>query len=62
MKLQTPEPKKLAKSAGIVLVALGFLLIVKALFPAFDFLQTETIIITLVSAWIVNVVKETTGQ
>lgn len=61
MKLQTPEPTKLAKSAGIVLVALGFLLLVKALFPAFDWVQVESMVLALTGAFIVNVVKESTG-
>ncbi len=61
MKLQTPQPKKLAKSAGIVLVALGFLLLVKALFPSFDWVQVESMILALVGAFLVNTVKESTG-
>lgn len=61
MKLQTPQPKKLAKSAGIVLVALGFLLLVKALFPGFDWVQVESMMLALVGAFLVNTVKESTG-
>lgn len=61
MKLQTPQPKKLAKSAGIVLVALGLLLLVKALFPTYDFLQVESMMLALTGAFLVNTVKESTG-
>jgi hypothetical protein len=61
MKLQSPEPRKLAKSAGIVFSALGLLLLAKALFPGADWLQTESLMVALTGAFLVNVVKESTG-
>lgn len=61
MTLQSPEPQKLIKSAGIVLSALGFLLLLKALFPAFDWLQVESMMLALTGAFLINVVKESTG-
>jgi hypothetical protein len=61
MKLQSPEPMKLAKSAGIVTVTLALLLVAKYAFPLFDWASVESMILALVGAFLVNTVKEATG-
>ncbi len=55
-----PEATKLAKSAAICAIALGSVLLLKRFFPEFDYVQLQTAILTVVSAWLVNVVKEST--
>lgn len=58
MKLQKPRIKKLIKSAAIGMVAIGSILLLKDLFPSFDFVQYETALLTAISMWLVNTVKE----
>jgi hypothetical protein len=61
MKLQSPEPIKLARSAMIVIVALALMLGAKYIFTDFDWIQVESVMLSLFGAWLVNVVKEATG-
>lgn len=59
MTFRTPDVSKLAKSAAIVGIALAFVVGLRFLFPGFDWNPTLTAILTGISAWLVNTVKET---
>lgn len=60
MQLHTPNPNKLIRSLSIVTAALVVLIILKWVFPTFDWVHGETAILTAVTAWLVNTVKEST--
>jgi len=49
---------KLFRSAIIGLMSISIVGILKQLFPAFDFAQYETAILTAFLAWMVNTIKE----
>lgn len=55
---QTPDVEKLLKSFLIVASSTAILLSLKYLFPSFNWISTETIFLTSVSAWVVNTVQE----
>ena len=61
MKIQTPETQKLIKSFGIVGICFVCVLGLKYVFPGFDWVQIETALLALTGAWLVNLVKESTG-
>ncbi len=60
--LQAPEFNKLVISGAIVVVALICLVALKRFFPVFDWVSTESTVLALVAAWVVNLVKEATGN
>lgn len=59
---QVPQLPKLVKSALIVALALVSLLGLKFIFPEFDWVQTQSVILMAIAAWLVNLVKESTGN
>ena len=56
--IQTPKYEKLKKSLFISAGAILVVIILKWLFPTFDWVQTETAILVAISGWIINTVKE----
>lgn len=61
MTLHSPDLSKLGKSALIGGIALVVVLLLKWVFPAFDWASTETALLTVTAAWLVNTVKESLG-
>lgn len=61
MKLRIPELAKLAKSALISGLGLGIVVLLRFLFPDFDWTPVLTAILTAIGAWLVNTVKESLG-
>jgi len=62
MTLQTPDPKKLTRSAIIstsgVVIAFLFLLGLKYLFPEYDASELQTMLFTAAGAFIFNTLRE----
>lgn len=54
----TEKNHKLLKSAGISLGAVASIYVLAFLFPDFDWLELRTAVLTAVSAWIINTVRE----
>lgn len=62
MILQTkPNNRKLLRSATISSGAVAVVLLLQYLFPDFDLSGFEAAVLTGVSAWVVNLVRETNG-
>lgn len=62
MKFVRPQMDKLQRSALIsmcgALLGIGFLLVLRYLFPNYDATEIQAGIFVAISAWIVNLVKE----
>jgi hypothetical protein len=58
MKIQSPRPSKLIKSALISLGAILAVLLLKTLFPAEDFTTLQAVVLTGVSGFIINTMQE----
>lgn len=56
--LTTANIPSIVKSALIVIFALGSIMVLKSLFPSFDFIQYQTAILTGVGTFLTNLVKE----
>jgi hypothetical protein len=52
----------LCRSAAICAAAIAALVALKYLFPSFNWIQIETAVLTVITAWMVNTVKETVEQ